>query len=159
VEALAQVDAAIAKEEAPDKLLDLRLWRAFIVFEQSVEQGEGEYRALAAQHSQNPKPWAQLSSALLHGGFRERALVVADEGLVLLPDATKLLAAKAESLGALARPEEAEQLLEEKTRRSTAEDEALFSQLYRLQAQHGKRLEALQTLERGLWSCPVIVDT
>lgn len=153
-EALTEIEATLAKEESPEKLFDLRLWRALIIFEQSAGKGEEEYRALIGQNPESPRPWEQLSSALLHGGFRERALAVAEEGLAALPQSRSLLVAKALSLDALQRAEEAELALEKEMDSSRMGDEDLFSQLSRLQVQHGKTVEALQTLERGLARFP-----
>lgn len=153
-DALVELDRLIEKNEHPEDRLSFQLCRAYIIFEQSIAEGDKEYRALASQNAEKPEPWAQLSSSFLRCGFREQALAVAREGIGHFPKATGLLIAEAESLEALQRPADAEMVLEKALDSSGTDHEALSLRLYRLQARNSKNAKAIETLQKGLARSP-----
>ena len=153
-DALREIAVALSNENSAEKIFNLELWQALITFEQSADYGEACHRRLAHSHPEKHQPWGQLSSALLHAGFRDRALAIVEEGLTLLPNDPDLFIAKAHCLEALQRIDEAEFLLSSQLESNGSNREELFLQLARLQIRQGKATEALLELNRGLTVFP-----
>ncbi len=153
-EALSELDSRIENETEADQKFRLNMFRAFLSFEQSVIEGDKEYRSLATKHPDKPDPWTMLSRRLLMSGFPEEALAVSTEGLEAFPAATELFFAKLDALDVLQRSAEVEAELLEILQTPGSDHEECFRRLFQIQSQNGKTNEALGTLERGLAKFP-----